>query len=201
MDSAEAIVMKSGENCIQVSLSRNTDGLLVKVWAQPKVEDFVRSLGTGEKLDVATIGRHWLPSGKDKSAPLLVYALTQAVGPMNVDEAGFSFSIDRPGYPLVEAASSGDGEMPSSASAFVARYGSRPKRPQTNEMLNMGFLRLVGISGESGVSFVVHGVYTREGINMLAARIEEASRKFYKEFLKPYRVIVTVSTMPIPESF
>lgn len=206
MEIVDAIVAKSGENCIQVSLSRSSDGLLVKVWALPKVEDFVRSLGTGETLDVQTIGRHWQPAGKDKAARLMVYELSSPISPINVDEGGFAFRLDHPGYPLTESSSGGinpeNGEM--ETEVYIDPITGRAKRrmlTSSKEMLNLGFLRFAGISGESGVSFVVRGVYTREGINSLASKIEQACVKFYKEFLKPYRMIVTVSTMPIPDNF
>jgi hypothetical protein len=196
---AEAVVNKSGEQCIQVMLGRSTDGLAVKVWAQPKVEDFVRSLGTGEHLDVNTIGRHWSPM-KKKEPPetLLVYEMSRPIGTIHVQEHGFSFSLDQPGWPLVLEHKT-DLPSPYEDSGLPRRYAV-PKKSHS-ELLNLAFLRLVGISSADVVRFVVNGVYTREGIDNLAMRIEQAGSRFYREFLKPYRVIVTVSTMPIPEGF
>lgn len=200
----EAIIAKSGQNVIQVALGRDRDGLSVGVRALPHVEDFLRSLGSGELIDVQTLGRHWcLPKVAEANGKkLLVYELSNLIGLTSVEEHGFSFRLNNPGTPLVEAAPSLSGE-PGRAVARDAEEGAyRPRlKGAGNEVLNMSFLRLAGISSSEGVNFTIKGVYTREGITRLAERIEQAGKRFYREFLKPYKVVITVSTMPIPEGY
>lgn len=194
--SVNAIVAKSGEDKIRTIIGRSTAGLMLNVWAQPHVEDFIRSLGTGEQLDVQTLGRHWMAPGKDPDKKVLVYQMEHDLGQLNMNNL-FSFRLDRPGYPLVE--DSGAGEP--APLHYEDEDRLRPRRPAMRfgpECLNLSFLRLVGISEVGGVSFCVKGVYQREGIDKLAERIEQASTRFYREFLKPYKVIVTTSVMAIP---
>ena len=183
MEQNEATVLKSGEIRIQTTISRSTDGLLVNVWAQAQVEDFIRSLGSGELIDVQTIGRHWnRPMKRDENSGklqpddrrLYVYDMTQKLGAL-VGADGVYYNLSHPGSPLI----GGDGKN------------------DYNETLNLSFLRLVGISEAGGVSFVIRGVYSRENITKLASQIERTTNRFYREFLRPFKLIVTVSTMPV----
>lgn len=170
----EATVIKSGEVCIQVQLSRGvradkTSGLTVSVQALPRVEDFIRSLGTGETTDVRTIGRHWSPI--EKEGHLLVYNLNTNIG---IQSQSYSpYRIDRPGWPILEAA-----------------HGGQPMH-----LANLSFLRLVGISEGPGVSFGVKGVFTLEHLRQMRDLVMEASRQFYISYLKP----VQLSYQVIPD--
>lgn len=191
--SVEAIVNKSGENRIQVTVGRSADGLRINVWARPEVEEFVRGLGTGEQHDVQVMGRYWVPVGVDKAAKkLLAYdASNHPIYTVAVNEK-LSFRLDKPGQPLFEPAPRVD----------LRLYGEDEERPRPaarpmGECLNLSFLRLVGISEGGGVSFAIRGVYERASIDHLGAQVEAACNRFYREYLKPYRLIVTVSTMPI----
>lgn len=201
--SVNASVMKSGEICIRTIIGRSRDhnsGLTLNVWAHPRVEDFIRSLGTGEHIDVHTIGRHWSPPDREKDRKMFVYQLSQDLGELTCDDK-FFYRLDRPGSPLVDSGAD-DGEL-----AVADEDRGRPRSAfksltgRANESLNLSFLRLVGISDQNGVSFNVSGVYQRESIIRLGERIEQASNRFYREFLKPYRLMVTVSTMPIPDGY
>jgi hypothetical protein len=174
-DSIEAVVAKSGETRIQTSLSRSSDGLKVTIWAQPQVEDFLRSLGTGSVIDVQTLGRYWAPAGRE----LFVYSLSKELGGLDVN-GKFSYYLDHPGTAI--------SSIPEEGYSLTRGGGGA---------LNLSFLRLVGISESGGVSFTVKGVYTRSMITQLGSQIEQATQKFYREFLKPYKLVISVSTMPI----
>lgn len=195
----DANVTKSGETCIRTTIGRSADGLTLKVWAHPRVEDFIRSLGTGERLDVQTLGRHWFPVGKDQGQKILVYDMTQFLGTINYNDQ-FSFRLDRPGLPLIDHLGDEDERQPFDPDRDEP-VRRRPAFKMQKECLNLGFLRLAGISEGSGVSFSIHGVYTREGVDKLASRIEQATNRFYREFLKPYKLIVTVSTQPVSPDY
>lgn len=203
MSDATANVVKSGETCIQTLIHRSAEGVTVKVWALPRVEEFIRSLGSGEHLDIQTIGRHWASPaslGEKKKAgekKLFVYQMEHNPGIISIND-DFGFRLDRPGSPLVEEPMQA-GRRPGlydDDAPVAARAARLP-----NEVLNISFLRFVGISEANGVSFFERGVYTISGIDKLAERIEQATNRFYKEFLKPYSVVVTVSTMPIPVGY
>ena len=188
-DRSEATVMKSGETCIQTVLSRTASGLLVNVWALPRVEDFVRSLGSGELIDVQTIGRHWsrphIRSDSGVLTPnpnkLMVYDMSVNLGPLSSSD-GTGYIIHRPGYPLNVAAEDG---------GRISMKG--------DEVINLSFLRLAGISEPGGIAFVIRGPNSLENASRLARQIESATGRFYREFMKPFKLVVTVSTMPIPD--
>ncbi len=192
----EAIVAKSGETCIQTSIGRSTDGLMINVWAQPKVEDFIRLLGNGEKIDVQTIGRFWTPSRKDKEKQIMVYDYALELPRNDI----INFRLDRPGLPILDI---GDDppivypERDREGRLFAIPKGVKTNHPGT---LNLSFLRCVGISEPGGVTFKIKGVYERSSVDRLGIKIENALKVFYREFIKPYRLIVTVSTMAIPPS-
>ena len=182
-DQVEAVVIKSGEQRIRTSLTRSPlSPLLVNIWARPEVEDFMRSLGTGEQQDVQTLGRYWTPHGINKQErKLYVYELSQSLGPLTVGEQ-LTYRFDLPGQPLTAKS---ENDRP---------FGGSDGR----EVLNMSFLRCVGISDPNGVSFSVAGVFERKSIDRLGKYIELATQRFYREFLKPYKLIVGVYTMPVP---
>lgn len=182
-------VRKSGEDWIRTSIGRSHGGVSIRVWMRSEVEDFIRSLGTGAQSDVNVYGRHWKPLGvKDEGKQILIYDMsTHPVGPFSYD-GKFNFHIDQPGHPIVK-----ETLIPGE---YDRDLGDR-RPPKTSESLNISFLRLVGASEAGGVGFSVGGVYERSGIDKLAERIGQATTRFYAEFLKPYRCIVTVSTQPI----
>ena len=182
-DQVEAVLMKSGEQRIRISLTRSPlSPLLVNIWARPEVEDFMRLLGTGEQQDVQTLGRYWTPHGINKQErKLYVYELSQLMGPLTVGDL-LTYRLDLPGQPLT-----------------IRTENDRPfGGGGGEEVLNMSFLRCVGISGPNGVSFSVAGVFERKSIDRLGKYIELATQKFYRELLKPYKLIVGVYTMPVP---
>lgn len=166
---AQAVVQKRDETCIQVNLRRSAIGLMVNVKALPRVEDFVRSLGSGETVDVRTLGRHWVPN---KEQVLAVYAMATNPGSLTTD-SGLRFRIDRPGWPLSEY----------DANSLTA-----------GEVINLSFLRLAGISEGDGVTFGVKGVFTMEALNRLRDGIGDASRRFYISYMKPINLTVMVCT-------
>jgi hypothetical protein len=187
MDGHEAVASleKSGERCIYVDLARSLIGTKVIVRTVAHVEEFVAALGSGDSHDVQTIGRHWkpLPKGTD----LRVYDLdtSRTSWPMTVDQT--TFRLDRPGQPLLD----------SIARPLDDGSGRMSKKLQT--VVNLSFLRLKGISEPAGVTFGVNGVYTNDELDDLAKHIEDALGKFYRTFLKPYRVVISVSTMKLSD--
>ncbi len=62
----------------------------------------------------------------------------------------------------------------------------------SNGMLNMSWLRLVGIG--SGVTFTVGGVYSLKQVQEIAEKIKAVIRSFYMDYLLPVTVHLTMST-------
>lgn len=155
--SIHAKLSESGETKIDILFSRSHAGLTIHVSARPEVEEFVQQLGAGETVDVRTVGRHWTPAGKDAN-PLLVYALTAETGILH--NGMCLYRLDQPGWPIIL---SGEGVAP---------------------VVNLSFLRLVGISGPNGVSFNLRGVYTLETLRATSDRVMQAAGQFYASYLK-----------------
>lgn len=164
-----ATLMKRGEICIQTTLSRTYLGLTLNVKVHPRVEEFIRGLGTGTPEDAKRYGRYW--SSVDKDKVLTVYDLTQTLGSVPIGGGNY-FRLDRIAQPLFE---SGEGNP---------NHGS----------VNLSFLRLVGASEGSGVSFRVNGVHTLDAIRQMRDKIGEAAQSFYINYLKPVNLDVQIST-------
>lgn len=169
-------LIKRGETCIMTSFTRSSYvnskvGLTLTVKTHPNVEDMMRGMGTATPIDVSTLGRHWVQKGKD---PLLVYDLTVAECMGGLGNAPHLYRLDRPGYPMWDFDQG-------------LRYN----------VINMSFLRLVGISEGSGVSFGVRGVISYDHVKQVAAAVENASRAFYMSYMKPIDVTVVVSTQEV----
>lgn len=185
----EANVNKAGDTIIHTVLRRSLAGLTLTIHAHPKIEEFMKSMGSGEEVDMRVISRVWEAVNKDK--PLVFYHLNSEMIPSRIGR----FTLDRPGQEL----------------EIYAKY--KPStRPQLNEdgfptapaysspevnMINLSFLRLKGISSEEGVTFRYNQVYTPDGLIKLRDRIVEGQDEFHKTFLKP----ITLSVQMVSQDF
>jgi len=168
-------IVKRGETTLTVNLVRSAGGLTVHVRAHPAVEQFIRGLGTGETVDVKASGPYWRPlTGEGK--PLNVYALTESVPNLHLD-GGEQVTIGRPGQQLF-------------THEGVSLDGSRAR----GAVVNLSFLRLVGISEGAGVSFTVRGVHTYDAVVRMKELIGKGFKDFYKTYMKPYKMEIVVST-------
>lgn len=171
MDLEEVSVVKSGEKCITINLDRSELGICVHVHALPRVEEFMRALGTGEKVDALGIGRYWAPvDGEDR---LLAY-VTQ---------------------PLPELRTTGI-NMEALGNLLLRDVDERG-RVLAKPEVNISFLRLVGISDPMGVKFGLKSPISTGGLRKLRDQIGEAARRFYLDYLRPIDVAVIVSTQEI----
>lgn len=64
-------------------------------------------------------------------------------------------------------------------------------------LINLSFLRLVGISEDAGIGFCLKGVHSIEALRDIKEKIAVASRKFYVEFLRPVDMSIRVSSMEL----
>lgn len=164
METIPADVMKRGETVISITLSRGRSGLSVTVKAHPQVEEFAQSFSSGEHTDVRTFGRYWTPLRE--ADRLWVYSYYQPLLEANgKPDSRVSYTLNKPGGLLFE-----------------------------DEVANISFLRLVGVSEGAGVSFNVKGVYSLDLLRQIRDRVMEASKQFYVTYLKPVDLTVMVST-------
>lgn len=179
----EANVVKSGECCIQTTLSRRNrrhgdppdwkGGLLITVKTLPRVEEFMQSLGSGEVVDVGVVGRHWQAIG---GQPLHAYII-QNINTHPGDD-GSMVSLDKLGSPLLLM---------------------DPERGEKYPTINLSFLRLRGISEGAGVTFGIKGVYSLEEMQRIEKRLTAAQRKFYNDYMRPIDITIQLVTMSTQE--
>lgn len=171
METAE--VIKRGETCIQVTLHRNSTGLSVSTNVHPRVEEFFKALSgnSPELLDVGAYGRHWVPT---KNGGVLKAYNTQRLesGTFMMDD-GSVFNIENLGVPLLS------------------------KNDNGRDNLNLGFLKLVGTSEGTGVTFEVKGVYSLEQLRKLRDKISVAAKMLYIAYMRPVDLTVQISTQEL----
>jgi hypothetical protein len=160
-------LVKGGENVIRISLLRTAKGVRLSAKAHEVIESFFKAQ-TGETYDVREFGLSWQ---SDKT--LQVWHIASNEG--GVKEGPRAYYFNHPGGPLM----SKDGE----------RLSATPI-----DAINLSFLRLKGISEDSGVSFDVRGAFSLPYLQKLAERIVLASQQFYIDYLKPVDITVTVNT-------
>lgn len=178
----EAITTKNGEICIETSLRRSAQGLLVNVKAHPRVEEFMARLSNGDQQAVTTVGRHWLTEYTEadskvkhviRERPLTAYVLYNPLDQIRMND-GIWVNTDRLGHPLLELSDRNNG-MP-------------------EETLNLSFLRLVGISDPEGVSFLIRSVHSMSGLRKLRDLVQNAQNIFYTDYIKTIEYTVTTAT-------
>lgn len=171
-------IVKNGENVINVGLIRSTKGLSLTVRTHPHVEDFFRNASVGEPQDVRGLGRYWAPL--DPNANLFAYQV--ALEPLAIELSTgqmLQARFDRVGRLLSEHENEG------------TKYGGGPTT------INMSFLRLVGISEGTGVTFRLKGVYSDQQVKAYWDAIQSASKRFYMAYLKPINLYLSVVTQEI----
>lgn len=167
-----ASLSKGGETYARVTLRRNLAGLLtINVWTLPHVEDFMKSLGDGTQVDCVLGGRHWVNLSKSEPVtPLLVWNMGTALPPIQIsNERRTMISISGIGQPILGA----------DANGF--------------ELVNMGFLRLVGSSQEGGVTIGVRGIHSTDQIARMRELVGEGLKRLYIGYMKPVNTTVMIS--------
>lgn len=161
-------VTKGGEMLLQTQVVRNKLGISITIRTSPTIEDMMATMSLETKpRNILEYGRYW-KSEKD----LLVYGLpADLAGTKNVS-GRLSYRLDRPGNAL---------------DLNEGRLGG--------DIVNLSFLRLVGVS--EGTTFTVNTVYSRDGVAELCKRIEEATRHFYIQYLKPVDMRIMVMTQEL----
>lgn len=158
MIAIDASLDKQNEHLVNITLHRSRKGLSMTIRAIPAIEDLMREWGTGERQPVLAHGRNWIaPEG----SVLEVWQLSQAIGPLPYD--GGVYSIERPGQLLIVEGVSLDGRS-------------------TSEVINLSFLRLVGLS--EGVTFKIAGVYTPDWLEEVGTKIKKATSRFWRTYMK-----------------
>lgn len=177
-------LVKSGEACIEVGIYKSRAGLGVVVNTLSYVEEFIASLGNGDKLDIRTLTRLWVPMRKGEN--LFLYDAEK----LGTHIEGKDYVLGPAGTNLIVPGQSGGlgGGLLDGSPGDLIVY----RNP--NSKVNLSFLRLVGSSSQGGTSFVIEGPFSKEYVEALQAKMAKALKEFYISYLKPINLAVVVST-------
>lgn len=162
-------VVKSDTTWVEISADRAPSGLELLVKADPRVEEFFKALSGGGTETLDAYGRNW-------HAPLDVHGKPKYTIPLySVNEVvrcnGYSFTSLC--LPIVDE-------------KMTIKVGAPP-------VINLSFLRFVGISQGSGVRFVIDGPISRPEINrLLNEPIKNAVTAFVRDYITPTHATLRV---------
>lgn len=170
----EASLVKSGELCLRVTLSRCDVGIQVNVKASPLIEAYMKGLGNGEATPVAALGKNWTKVKEDGPELAIWDASRSALSSLQDNQA--KFALNYPGRDLSLA-----GEI-------------------APNCVNLTFLRLVGISEKDGVTFNIKGiVYSLDGLRTIKNAIGQAGRELYVNYIRPVDMTTYVTQVSSQE--
>lgn len=161
------IVLKRGETILQSRFRRGAKGLRVWFKTHPSIEDIMRSWAE-------TVGGQPVIGNTNTygrywigASPLPFYVVQEGRG--SFPFSGGLYRLDSPGQPLLDQ----------------------------NEVVNLSFLRLVGISENAGVEFTIAGVYSEPEAKRIQQLIGQASKRFYADYLLPVDLELTLSSQEV----
>jgi hypothetical protein len=143
---------------IQLALKRTREGVSLEVKTVPAIEEFFRSMGNGNQQSVNYWGKSWQSFD---GSELCVWDSQYLVTPSNN-----RLDILSAGQPLVRSYINDDNKI--------------------SEVVNMSFLRLVGIGGTNGVKFLIKGmVASTTELEDIRNKLVNAGKQFCVEYLAP----------------
>lgn len=161
-------VVINGERWLYFSTFPGKKGLIVQVKVHPRIEEFMSSLGDGTTKNPVIYDNKWFST--TPGVDLEVYS---AANPERLK--GINFTINKPGSSLY---SETDDNTPSGLSVVVLSGG----------IINLSFLRLKGISQESGLEFGVKDVWPLSFRRELKSKVGSAFRHIANEYIRPVRL-------------
>ncbi len=176
----DSVILGKNEHVIDIWFRRTSAGRLkVTVKAHPMLEEIFKGWSiTGETTGVDLHGRSWQALEGDE--PLEAYLLNFPI-PTTAMGRNLYYRVDRLGTLLIES-----------------DEGGRPMPGQVQvdhtQVINLGFLRLKGISDENGKSFILRGVFSTEGIQEMSKLCVDAARRLFMDYMRPVDLNVVIIT-------
>jgi hypothetical protein len=168
--------MELDNNWVDVSVTRgpirgkdrNRIGLIIRIRARRDVEEFMSGLAQGRRLQVEAVGDMW-QNCTPEAGPLEFYETDGKF------DAARSYSLDHvAAAPLIQQ------EVRGLRAAVIPN--------QNDETVNLAFLRLVGISNESGVTIGLVGPYSNDYIRRMKLLLPKALTQFLQDYIVPITV-------------
>lgn len=164
-------VVKSGHTWFELTLGRDKQGIKVWIKTSPLVEEFMKSLGDGKSISARSYGPLWIP----------------------VKQLGlFGESIE---VPLMVYNKTQD--LSGSSNYRFDEVGEQLYPDPKYGMVNLSFLRIVGIGEGPGVSFIVRGAMSRDEVKKMAKDILDACRVFIKQYITPIGISLAISSQEV----
>lgn len=166
----ETVNIKKDVDVLFLSTARSKRGLLFTVKVDKVLEELFQSWANNQ-ANVASNshGRSW------EAAPTMPLPTAYVLGVMLSENSSLVYGapkpyrLDRLGTPIIDS----------------------------EGVVNIGFLRMQGISEGAGIQFVIKGVFSREAVRLMSQDIKECVRHFYINFCKPFDVVVRMTTQEI----
>jgi len=172
-------MVKGGEECLHIGLSRTRQGLLVTVRSNKQIENFMKSLGDGLHQDVYAYANKW-SIARETDPPLRIWNMSSRNNPFTSLSSGLmQYRLDLPGRGLTLS-----GEVPGGEA-----------------IANISFLRLVGISEGAGVSFLMtNAVMSLNGLRDLKTIMSNSCKSLYMEYIRPVDLSLTIGNYNAPSN-
>jgi hypothetical protein len=151
---------------------RNKVGLIIQVKARPDIEDFLRGLAHGGKAGVDAYGDMWQNVASDK--PLEYYHTDTRL------ESGRGYSLEH------------IGQAPLITNERQARNALLNGGGPADEVVNLAFLRLVGVSSPEGITVGITGAYSGEYLRRIKLLLPGAVKNFLQDYVVPITINLQV---------
>lgn len=150
---------------------RNRVGLLVRVRARRDVEDFMSALGQNRRVQVDAVGDGWQNCGLEGGSLEFYDADTRFDGQR-------IYTLDNIAGPLI-------------INPVNDRHARLAVAPQ-EDIVNLSFLRLAGISDESGVTVGLIGAYSGDYLKRMKNMLPNAIKQFLQDYIVPMTINLQV---------
>ena len=159
----EQFEFKDDITAVYANVSRGPAGLSVNVRASRKIEDFFKNASgeVTEPADLRLHGRHWLMKEKDFRVYAIGDPILNGVIPLVTVPGIIGYRLDKPGARMIDLDRDGRGNV-----------------------INLSFIKKVGISSPEGFQVVVKGVYSEAQVRQIYDGIIAAAVSFTENFLK-----------------
>jgi hypothetical protein len=154
---------------------RNRVGLLIRIKARRDVEEFMSSLAQGRRVPVDAVADMWQNCNPDDSG-LEFYEVDSPFENQRL------YSLEHvAGPPIISQNNDGRGLR---------------IQQQQDDVVNLSFLRLAGISNDSGITVGLIGAYSNDYLKKMKLLLPKAITQFLQDYIIP----VTINLQVISKS-
>ena len=178
--------MDQSNSWVDISISRGPlkgelskqVGMTVQVKARPALEEFMRELSKGNTIEAEAYSDMWYtPDGGDNK--LKVYRIEDGM----LQLQSHTYTLSGVAMPLLT-----NGRQLARDEDDAPQVARRGAPIQQDELVNLSFLRLVGISSEEGVRLGIQGAYSSAYLNKIRRNLMPALTEFLRDYVVPTKI-------------